>query len=117
MTARFNPPPGWPQPPAGWHPPTGWEPDAAWPAPPPGWVLWVPEDPIDSESPQDRVGFHDDPATVSPATAATPQESHQVQRLTTRVRDLERALARAKTDQAQRPSGEEVIDLDDQRVL
>lgn len=38
---RFNPPPGWPQPPQGWTPPPGWEPDPSWPAPPPGWQLWI----------------------------------------------------------------------------
>ena len=41
---RFNPPPGWPQPPEGWVPPAGWNPDPSWPAPPEGWQLWVPED-------------------------------------------------------------------------
>lgn len=40
---RFNPPPGWPQPPAGWVPPAGWNPDPSWPDPPDGWQLWVPE--------------------------------------------------------------------------
>jgi hypothetical protein len=40
---RFNPPPGWPQPPAGWVPPAGWNPDPSWPDPPQGWQLWVPE--------------------------------------------------------------------------
>lgn len=38
---RFNPPPGWPVPPAGWTPPPDWKPDPSWPAPPPGWRLWV----------------------------------------------------------------------------
>lgn len=38
----FNPPPGWPQPPASWRPPVGWTPDPAWPAPPEGWQLWLP---------------------------------------------------------------------------
>lgn len=41
---RFNPPPGWPQPPEGWVPPAGWSPDPSWPDPPDGWQLWVPED-------------------------------------------------------------------------
>jgi hypothetical protein len=41
---RFNPPPNWPQPPAGWTPPPGWEPDPSWPQPPFGWPLWVDED-------------------------------------------------------------------------
>lgn len=41
---RFNPPPNWPQPPAGWTPPPGWEPDPSWPQPPPGWQVWLDED-------------------------------------------------------------------------
>lgn len=41
---RFNPPPGWPQPPKGWVPPTGWNPDPSWPDPPQGWQLWVAEE-------------------------------------------------------------------------
>lgn len=41
---RYNPPPTWPQPPAGWQPPPGWVPDPSWGPPPPGWVLWVPDD-------------------------------------------------------------------------
>jgi hypothetical protein len=40
---KFNPPPNWPQPPAGWRPPPGWQPDPSWPAPPAGWPLWVEE--------------------------------------------------------------------------
>lgn len=41
---RYNPPPTWPQPPAGWSPPPGWAPDPAWGPPPPGWALWVPDE-------------------------------------------------------------------------
>ena len=41
---RFNPPPNWPQPPAGWSPPADWEPDPSWPQPPFGWPLWIAED-------------------------------------------------------------------------
>jgi hypothetical protein len=50
---RFNPPPGWPQPPEGWVPPAGWNPDPSWPDPPEGWQLWLPDgdDDADSESP------------------------------------------------------------------
>ncbi|MEU1655743.1 DUF4041 domain-containing protein [Streptomyces griseofuscus] len=40
---RFNPPPGWPVPPAGWTPPADWRPDPSWPAAPEGWQLWIPE--------------------------------------------------------------------------
>lgn len=41
---RFNPPPGWPQPPAGWVPPPGWTPDPSWPPLPEGWKLWLSDD-------------------------------------------------------------------------
>lgn len=42
---RFNPPPSWPQPPAGWNPPPGWQPDlASLPPVPVGWQLWLPDD-------------------------------------------------------------------------
>lgn len=41
IALRFNPPPGWPVPPAGWGPPPNWQPDRAWPPPPYGWPLWI----------------------------------------------------------------------------
>lgn len=41
---RFNPPPGWPQPPEGWVPPAGWNLDPSWPAPPDDWQLWLRDD-------------------------------------------------------------------------
>jgi hypothetical protein len=41
---RFNPPPNWPEPPAGWSPPPDWEPDPAWPQLPYGWQLWIADD-------------------------------------------------------------------------
>lgn len=36
----FNPPPGWPRPPAGWVPETGWAPDPSWPSAPVDWQWW-----------------------------------------------------------------------------
>jgi len=40
---RFNPPPGWPQPPSpSWLPPAAWQPDPAWPAPPDHWQWYLP---------------------------------------------------------------------------
>jgi hypothetical protein len=60
MGLRFNPPPGWPPPPAGFVPPPGWQPDPSWPPPPPGWQLWVPDD---SEPP---------PAPVPPVPGPLP---------------------------------------------
>lgn len=41
MTSRYNPPPNWPQPPAGWTPEPGWQPDPEWGPPPEGHDLWV----------------------------------------------------------------------------
>lgn len=55
----FNPPPGWPKPPASWKPPVGWTPDPAWPAPPAGWQLWLPA--------PDAA-----PASTAPASPAEP---------------------------------------------
>lgn len=43
MKRKFNPPPGWPTPPADWLPPNGWKPDSGWPSAPPGWQFWVEE--------------------------------------------------------------------------
>ena len=41
MTVRFNPPPGWPAPPATWVPHDEWLPDPDWPAPPGDWSFWA----------------------------------------------------------------------------
>lgn len=65
---RFNPPPGWPAPPAGFTPPPGWQPDPSWPPPPPGWQLWAEDDaapagPVPGAGPQ--------PPAMSPQAAAT----------------------------------------------
>jgi len=46
----FQPPPGWPAPPAGWVPHQGCVPDPVWPAAPPGWAFWV--DPVPPAPPQ-----------------------------------------------------------------
>jgi Domain of unknown function (DUF4190) len=48
---RFNPPPGWPPPPADFVPPPGWQPDPSWPPPPPDWRLWVDDQPIPGARP------------------------------------------------------------------
>ena len=42
---RYNPPPNWPQPPAGWTPPEGLAARPAWGPAPPGHQLWVPDQP------------------------------------------------------------------------
>ena len=38
---RFNPPPNWPELPAGFTPPAGWQPDPRWGEVPYGWPLWI----------------------------------------------------------------------------
>lgn len=44
-TARFNPPPNWPEPPAeGWTPPADWVPQRVWGPVPTGWHLWLEDD-------------------------------------------------------------------------
>src|SRR5215469_14023985 len=45
VAMRFNPPPGWPPPPDGFAPDPGWRPDPSWPPAPPGWQLWVTDEP------------------------------------------------------------------------
>ena len=67
----FNPPPGWPAPPAGWQPPDGWQPDPSWPPPPPGWEFWKPA--AASEPPIDNLTRPEDSFTPSaPAAAPAP---------------------------------------------
>jgi len=41
MGWRFNPAPGWQNPPPGVEPQPGWQPDPSWPPAPPGWQVWV----------------------------------------------------------------------------
>ena len=41
MGWRFNPAPGWQNPPPGVEPQPGWQPDPSWPRAPPGWQVWV----------------------------------------------------------------------------
>jgi Domain of unknown function (DUF4190)/Septum formation len=61
---RFNPPPDWPQIPAGFAPPPGWQPDPAWPPVPAGWDLWVPDDGRPARLPPAQFpGPDDDPPT------------------------------------------------------
>jgi hypothetical protein len=52
MSARFNPPPGWPPPPtADWLPPPGWQPNPSWPIPP-GWQLVIEEEAATPAAPE-----------------------------------------------------------------
>lgn len=139
---RFNPPPGWPQPPEGWVPPAGWAPDPSWPDPPKGWQLWVPDEgsDVDHEPPAGEPGWDPlfDPlpgadgyepgtppdrgteAPPSPVTSPTPPAAPAVSTtsgdaaaLLARIRELEHALAVARSG----TGGDGVVELNDQQVL
>ncbi|HEY6491901.1 MAG TPA: PrsW family glutamic-type intramembrane protease [Trebonia sp.] len=70
----FNPPPGWPAPPAGWLPPQGWQPDPSWPPPPAGWNFWVPSAappaPAGTSGASVRLSLEGKDFTVSPGATA-----------------------------------------------
>jgi len=126
---RFNPPPDWPQPPAGWVPPPGWKPDPAWPDPPDGWQLWLrdedttpvpmPEIPSvavpPAEPPMPPATTPMSPDVVimpePPAAGAPAAEAPDVSALVRRISDLEAALAAACS------GASEIVELNDQRVL
>ncbi|MGN6129623.1 MAG: DUF4041 domain-containing protein [Nocardioidaceae bacterium] len=135
---RFNPPPGWPQPPEGWVPPPGWNPDPTWPPMPDGWQLWLPNEndiispaadsavtaqPASSlvDVPGQGIGAPTEPAepTHPPATVAPSRASQSpaagsstsdTSALLRRISELEAALAAQS-------GGSEIIELSDQRVL
>ena len=77
----FNPPPGWPKPPAGWVPPRGWTPDPAWPSPPDGWQLWIPAEVENGHPPLPTSGPATSSAPVASATQATATASPSVDRI------------------------------------
>src|SRR5664279_4234582 len=72
MTTRFNPPPNWPQPPAGWVYPVDWQPDPHWPAPPDGWPFWVDEGTTPG-APQPQAGPQ--AMLISPLTPTTSADT------------------------------------------
>lgn len=121
---RFNPPPGWPQPPTGWMPPPDWKPDPTWPPLPQGWQLWL----HDADAPaRPTVQEHESliqQSLVQPSTAASRTEraaekaippsgqssAHvDASALLQRIADLESALAQSGST--------EIVELNDQRVL
>ena len=113
---RFNPPPGWPKPPASWTPPTNWTPDPRWPEPPPGWQLWIPDgDGVTVASSLSAV-TESAPAPPAPSPSALPPPAQpvvlleEVSALRARVALLEGELAEAR-----RTNG--VVELHDERVL
>ena len=120
---QFNPPPGWPRPPAGWLPPDGWKPDPSWPPPPSGWQFWLSDPtatpdrgrdsdstrPMPVESPSSPEPEHDERSL--PTLSALPAEA-KCSALLARIAELEAELAAARAT----PDGA-FVDLDDQRVL
>ena len=109
----FNPPPGWPKPPAGWAPPKGWTPDPAWPHPPPGWQLWTDGGDVG------RVLWSDSPGTadarsVPPTEAAAASSMSADQRVA--LLEAENAALRARLE-AIGADADNVVELDDERVL
>lgn len=102
----FNPPPGWPKPPAGWVPPKGWTPDPSWPPPPEGWQLWLPADAEPIEVPSA-------PAALAPggdSQGGTGSDS------ATRTALLEGEL-RALRLQLKAVTCDDAVALDDERLL
>ena len=127
---RFNPPPDWPQPPAGWVPPPGWKPDPAWPDPPDGWQLWLRDEdttpvpmpeipsvavpPVEPPMPPPATTptSPDGPIMPEPHVAGAPAAgAPDVSALVRRISDLEAALAAAGS------GASEIVELNDQRVL
>jgi hypothetical protein len=102
---RFNPPPGWPKPPAGWSPPKGWTPDPAWPSAPDGWVLWVP---VDAPSMPPQPPLNAEVPAVSPVL---PSNDRVVEALKAENAALRAVLASNKVD------SDAPILLDDEQVL
>lgn len=140
---RFNPPPGWPQPPTGWVPPAGWTPDPSWPTPPADWRLWLPDDPTEQPETTTLADPGDGGAELMAAepgessegeaeavpdapgdtTAQTRGDSRGVSSATAtdsaQADELRRRIAdlEAALARAGGAAGDGAIDLDDQRML
>jgi hypothetical protein len=110
----FNPPPGWPRPPAGWSPPKGWTPHPSWPEPPPGWQLWI--DDAGGKSGDSPDGETDHPAGQSKQTTTvathTGESTNSEQRIA--LLEAENAALRARLNAA---DADQIILLNDERVL
>ena len=107
----FNPPPGWPKPPAAWVPPKGWSPDPAWPDPPEGWQLWLP---ASSSSGDVDDGSHGEQQAPVEATSGATSFSGDADR---RIELLEAENAALRAQLAAASSAGDVVVLDDERVL
>jgi uncharacterized protein YlxW (UPF0749 family) len=110
----FNPPPGWPKPPAGWTPPKAWSPDPSWPAPPPGWELWISDNDV-AELGVSSIGSASREKHASTSSAVDAQRANSAshdQRVL--LLEAENAALRARLECS---DAEEAILLDDERVL
>jgi hypothetical protein len=105
----FNPPPGWPRPPATWRPPAGWTPDPGWPAPPEGWQLWLPADGSHVTD-----GVAPAQAPVPPPVMTDPKPSADSARIA--FLEAENALLRQRLAEASATS-DSYVELNDGRVL
>ena len=102
----FNPPPGWPKPPAGWLPPKGWQPDPTWPPAPPGWQLWIGDDAPPTSEPS--------ASTTTVATKPLPMSAGSDARIA--LLEAENAALRARLEATvSDPMG--VAAVEDERVL
>jgi hypothetical protein len=102
---RFNPPPGWPKPPAGWVPPKGWIPDPSWPPVPAGWQLWLSDDGSRAATTSEN---DSDPKSKD----LTPENS------STRIECLEAESAALRARQAAIGTfPADLVNLDDEQVL
>ena len=135
----FNPPPGWPTPPANWRPPSGWKPDPSWPPPPPDWALWIPVSPLDgddvereqsatSAGPLGESLSHPLPLSDTASSAhtavslptpplATPigDDGQSADSLLAEVKRLRVEVRSLRAQTSQR--ADDLVDLDDERVL
>jgi hypothetical protein len=107
----FNPPPGWPRPPANWTPPAGWTPDPSWPPAPQGWVLW-----LDDDQDASHIPSVSDDGVASASAPPSSSSADLADGLDARIRALEAENARLRERLAVGESSE-LIDLDDARVL
>ena len=107
----FNPPPGWPKPPAGWVPPKGWTPDPAWPPPPAGWQLWLG---VDSTGSSGDSPVTADPRSVQSTEAAAASDMPADSRVV--LLEVENAALRARLE-AIGTNADAVVELNDERVL
>ncbi|KAA9136204.1 DUF4041 domain-containing protein [Microbacterium caowuchunii] len=106
----FNPPPGWPKPPAGWIPPAGWKPDPAWPEPPAGWVLWL--SPGGFSNPDGILAKKGTAGLDSPPVSAVGEATNVPDEIA--LLQAQNRVLRAQLDEIRRDI---YVELDDARVL